>query len=102
MVGSIFCQGDQASQRWKSFTCANTCAGGAAMVADRTTRNSEGCIATMTRKPAITITNPSRIFLRMEPFLGVAGASAMSISFMRERAPSYGRGVFAFQQIPEY
>ena len=41
-AGSSLAHGDHASHLWKSFTWANTAAGGAAMVAVRVIRNSEG------------------------------------------------------------
>src|SRR5258707_1295648 len=41
-LGSSFAQGDHASHLWKSFTCAKTSGAGAAIVADRATRYSEG------------------------------------------------------------
>src|SRR5262249_1369574 len=46
-AGSSFAHGDQASQLWKSLTCANTAGAGAAMVARRSMRNSDGGIATI-------------------------------------------------------
>ena len=49
-LGSSFAHGDQASQLWKSFTCANTRSGAAATAAVRETRNSSGCKATTMRK----------------------------------------------------
>src|SRR6266576_961564 len=54
--GSSFAHGDQASQLWKSLTCANTAGAGAAMVALRWIRNSDGCITTTTASTATTST----------------------------------------------
>src|SRR6266849_2619384 len=61
--GSIFSHRDHASQLWKPFTCAYTAAGGAEMVALRTTRYSAGCKATMTRNTTTIITRAMRIFM---------------------------------------
>src|SRR5262249_45036309 len=47
-AGSSLAHGAHISQLWKSLTCANTAAGGAAMTALRSIRNSDGCIATIT------------------------------------------------------
>src|SRR6267142_2007157 len=55
-VGSSFAHGDQASQLWKSVTCANTAGAGGAMVARRSMRNSDGCIATSTASTPMTST----------------------------------------------
>src|SRR6266511_4423308 len=41
-LGSSFAQGDHASHCWKSFTWAKTSGAGAAIVAERATRYSEG------------------------------------------------------------
>ena len=62
-LGSSLAQGDQASQLWKSFTCANTRSGGAATAAVRATRYSLGCMATTMRKTTTSAANPRRIFL---------------------------------------
>src|SRR5215813_7169918 len=45
-LGSSFAHGDHASHLWKSFTWAKTADAGAAIVADRAIRYSEGCSAT--------------------------------------------------------
>src|SRR6266478_9809244 len=50
-AGSSFAHGDQASQLWKSLTCATTAGAGAAMVALRSTRNSDGRKVTITASP---------------------------------------------------
>src|SRR5439155_19234487 len=54
IAGSSFAHGFHASHLWKSFTCAKTAGAGAAMVAVRATRYSDGRMAT-------TPTNPSTI-----------------------------------------
>ena len=56
---------DQASQLWKSFTCANTRSGAAATAAVRETRYSSGCKATTIRKTTTSAAKPRRIFLSM-------------------------------------
>src|SRR5213594_1324557 len=64
--GSSFAHGDHPAQLWKSFTCANTAATGAAIVALRVIRNSEGCRATTTATTPTTRTtraaSPTRTF----------------------------------------
>src|SRR5689334_13599467 len=51
--GSSFDHGDQFSQLWKSFTLANTLSAGAATTVERSTLNSDGCMATMPANTAI-------------------------------------------------
>src|SRR5262249_14977244 len=60
-LGSILAQGDQASHFLSSFTCAKSTSGAAAMVADRVTRNSDGCRATITRNASSTTRRPIRM-----------------------------------------
>src|SRR5436305_1929377 len=67
--GSIFVQGDQGSQRWKSLTSAKTAAGGAAIVADRATWKSAGCTATTMARMPISATRPSRTLVSNRRFL---------------------------------
>src|SRR6185503_11683811 len=91
IAGSIFAHGDQASQRWKSLTCPNTAAGGAAMAAERVTAKSGGCSATTIAKIARTATKPIRTFLRIERTFdrgfGAAGAgTTMAVLLMGRRA----------------
>src|SRR6516225_7809788 len=66
-LGSSFAQGDHASHLWKSFTWAKTSDAGAAIVADRTIRYSEGCSATNAANAATTATSAIRIFRTIEP-----------------------------------
>jgi len=61
-AGSFLAQGDHASHLWKSFTCEKTTAGGAEIVADRTTRKSEGWSATTPANSTTTTASPTRIF----------------------------------------
>src|SRR5262249_16350535 len=81
-LGSSFAQGDHASHLWKSFTWAKTSDAGAAIVADRTTRYSEGCRATNAANAATTAARAIRIFSNIEtPFAtpsmrAVSGAQA--------------------------
>src|SRR5258708_4924028 len=63
--GSSFAQGDQASQLWKSLTCAKTSGAGAANVTDRSTRKSAGCIATTPANTTTATTSTTRIFLNI-------------------------------------
>ena len=44
-LGSIFSQGDQADQRWKSLMSEKTLSGGALMVVERSIRNASGLVA---------------------------------------------------------
>src|SRR5262245_15077954 len=68
-LGSSFAQGDHASHLWKSLTCAKTSDAGAAIVADRAIRYSEGCRATNAANAATTATRAIRIFRTIEtPF----------------------------------
>src|SRR5207249_9586888 len=76
-AGSSFAQGDHASQLWKSFTWANTCAGGAVMLAVRAMRNAEGCMATKPTASATSTTKASKIFLSIKRVLQI-GESARS------------------------
>src|SRR5215208_4131512 len=71
MFGSSLAQGDQASQRWKSFTWVNTLAGAPAMVAVRTTRYSAGWKATTMQNTTMATARPSTIFLSMGAGVGV-------------------------------
>src|SRR6516164_6522085 len=67
--GSSFAHGDHASHLWKSFTCAKTSDAGAAIVADRAIRYSEGCSATNAANAATTAPSAIRIFRTIEtPF----------------------------------
>src|SRR5215467_8895192 len=66
-LGSSFAQGDHASHLWKSLTCAKTADAGAAMVADRAIRYSEGCSATNAANAATTAPSAIRIFRTIEP-----------------------------------
>src|SRR5215475_6672728 len=68
-LGSSFAQGDHASHLWKSFTWAKTWDAGAAIVADRATRYSEGCRATNAANAA---TRAIRIFSNIETPLATA------------------------------
>src|SRR2546427_5113259 len=65
IAGSSFAHGFQASHLWKSFTWAKTTGAGAAIVAVRATRYSEGRVAMMATN-AMTITaSTARIFVIM-------------------------------------
>src|SRR5215472_17580499 len=66
-LGSSFAQGDHASHLWKSLTCAKTADAGAAIVADRAIRYSEGCRATNAANAATIATTAIRIFRTIEP-----------------------------------
>src|SRR5215467_12679983 len=66
-LGSSFAQGDHASHLRKSFTCAKTWDAGAAIVADRAIRYSEGCRATNAANAATTAARAIRIFRTIEP-----------------------------------
>src|SRR6185503_20766159 len=78
--GSSLAHGDQASHLRSSLTCGKTALGGAEIVADRVTRNCEGCIATTTRNTPITMASPIRILRNIGVFLWVEGGF-MSQSF---------------------
>src|SRR5262245_7454549 len=65
-LGSSFAQGDHASHLWKSLTCAKTSDAGAAIVADRAIRYSEGCRATNAANAATIATRAIRIFRTIE------------------------------------
>src|SRR5262252_4483721 len=65
-LGSSFAQGDHASHLWKSFTWAKTSDAGAAIVADRAIRYSEGCRATNAANAATTAARAIRIFRTIE------------------------------------
>src|SRR5215472_238894 len=68
-LGSSFAQGDHASHLWKSFTWAKTSDAGAAIVADRAIRYSEGCSATNAANAATIATRTITIFRTIEtPF----------------------------------
>src|SRR5687768_335874 len=65
MSGSFFSQGDQADQARRSFTRSKTASGGAAIVAERTTRNVDGRVAMMITSRTIRTTSPMKIFRSM-------------------------------------
>src|SRR5215471_8403621 len=65
-LGSSFAHGDHASHLWKSFTWAKTADAGAAIVADRAIRYSEGCSATNAANAATIATTAIRIFRTIE------------------------------------
>src|SRR5258708_7402719 len=62
-AGSNFAQGDQASHLCRSFTCANTMAGGADIVAMRVTLNSDGRVDTRMTKPITRIASVISILI---------------------------------------
>ena len=66
-LGSSFAHGDHASHLWKSFTCAKTSDAGAAIVAERAIRYSEGCRATNAANAATIEASAIRIFRTIEP-----------------------------------
>src|SRR5215831_14465471 len=66
-LGSSFAQGDHASHLWKSFTWAKTSDAGAAIVADRAIRYSEGRRATNAANAATIATRAIRIFRTTKP-----------------------------------
>src|SRR5262245_61301304 len=70
-LGSSFAQGDHASHLWKSFTWAKTADAGAAIVADRAIRYSDGCSATNAANAATTAASAIRIFSTIEPPLAM-------------------------------
>src|SRR5262247_2702327 len=84
-LGSSFAQGDHASHLWKSLTCAKTSDAGAAIVADRAIRYSEGCSATNAANAATIATRAIRIFSNIETPLAtplmraVSGAQASTM-----------------------
>src|SRR5215467_5910336 len=80
-AGSSFAHGDHASQLWRSFTWAKTTGAGAATTAERSTRKSEGRVATITQKTPVTTTKPMRIFLTTRGANAVSVAPAISRSF---------------------
>src|SRR4030095_9512163 len=82
--GSSFIHGDHASHFFSSFTCGKIAAGGAAIVAERETRKSDGCKATIMRKAAMTTGNAIRavfntVFLDIEYFAGQSVDAARRI-----------------------
>src|SRR5262249_16526223 len=95
-LGSSFAQGDLASHLWKSFTCAKTADAGAAIVAERAIRYSEGCSATNAANAATTAPSAIRIFRTIEtPFatpsmraVSGAQASTMIIQPTPNRSPT--------------
>src|SRR5215831_5212276 len=79
-LGSSFAHGDHASHLWKSFTCAKTADAGAAIVAERAIRYSEGCSATNAANAATIAASAIRIFRTIEPPLqryGCAPSAAL-------------------------
>src|SRR5215813_9725850 len=65
-AGSALSQGDHASQLWRSFTCANTCSGGAEIVVVRATRKLAGCHATTTSSTTAIKARVMRIFASID------------------------------------
>jgi len=61
--GSSVAHGFHAAQLWKSFTWLKTAGAGAAMVAVRATRNSDGCIATTAPSPMTITARAMRLFV---------------------------------------
>ena len=69
IAGSRFAYGDQASHLWKSFTWAKTTGAGAETVAARSTRNSDGRVATTTTSTTTIAATAIRILrTMMAPF----------------------------------
>src|SRR5713101_2590243 len=65
IAGSFFSQGDQASQRWKSFRRAKIFSGGALMLAERWTLKVSGLVAAYARSAAISTAMTIAIVLIM-------------------------------------
>ena len=89
--GSILAHGDQASHLWKSFTCSNTAAGDAFIVAERETLKSFGRMAMTTHSTAMTATSPNKMYSNMDfslPFCAVArGGVRLSFIVMCHGSP---------------
>src|SRR3954469_6997935 len=62
-LGSILAHGDQASHLWKSFSCAKTAAGEAAIAAERETVNSAGRVPMKMASRTMTTATPMRILM---------------------------------------
>src|SRR5262252_3239073 len=90
-LGSSFAQGDHASHLWKSFTWAKTSDAGAAIVADRAIRYSEGCSAT---NAATIATRAIRIFRTIEtPLCNAIDARRQPRSSLHDDHPADAEAV---------
>src|SRR6516162_3135179 len=92
-LGSSFAQGDHASHLWKSFTWAKTSDAGAAIVADRAIRYSEGRRATNAANAATIATRAIRIFRNIEPPLCNALARRQPRSSLHDDHPADAEAV---------
>src|SRR5262249_48281658 len=93
-LGSSFAQGDHASHLWKSFTCAKTSGAGAAIVADRAIRYSEGCRATKAANAATIATRAIRIFRNIEtPLCNAIDARRQRRSSLHDDHPAHAEAI---------
>src|SRR5215831_5022044 len=93
-LGSSFAQGDHASHLWKSFTWAKTSDAGAAIVADRAIRYSEGCSATNAANAATIATRAIRIFRTIEtPLCNTIDARRQRRSSLHDDHPAHAEAV---------
>src|SRR5438309_11569932 len=67
IAGSIFSQGDQAPQLWRSLMSGKIFSGGALMLAERWTWNVSGLVAAKTRRATIRTTNTRAMILNIDP-----------------------------------
>src|SRR5262245_26868921 len=93
-LGSSFAQGDHASHLWKSLTCAKTWDAGAAIVADRAIRYSEGCSATNAANATTIATSAIRIFRTIDPPLcNAIDAGRQRLSSLHDDHPADAEAV---------
>src|SRR2546422_334185 len=67
IAGSIFSQGDQAPQLWRSLMSGKIFSGGALMLAERWTRNVSGLVVAKTRRATIRTTATMAMILNIDP-----------------------------------
>src|SRR5262249_55661917 len=83
-----------ASHLWKSFTWAKTWDAGAAIVADRAIRYSEGCSATNAANAAMTATRAIRIFRTIEtPLCNTIDARRQRRSSLHDDHPAHAEAL---------